>query len=324
MTLGVVVGKFLPLHRGHQHLLASAQRACDQLVVIVADKVGQCVPGDVRGAWIRELFPTAEVVVVPDDIPDETAAWVARTREILQGRACDLVFSSETYGVAFARGLGARSILVDLERRTIPASGTSLRADLAAHWADLTSPAKAWFARRVVVVGVESSGTTTLARALAASLGTSWVPEYGRTYWEGRQPSPGSDSWTEEEFLGIARIQRACEEHLARRAERVLVCDTDALATAAWHWRYRGDRSARLEALARDWRPDLYLLTKPDFPFVQDGTREGERIRHAMHEVLKSLLIASGCPYVALGGTHDARMRTALDAVRPLLHFAPL
>ena len=51
----------------------------------------------------------------------------------------------------------------------------------------LTGPAKAHFAKRVVVVGVESSGTTTLAEALAEHYHTVWVPEYGRFYWEGRR-----------------------------------------------------------------------------------------------------------------------------------------
>ena len=66
--------------------------------------------------------------------------------------------------------------------------------------------AKAYFCKRVVCIGVESSGTTTLAQQLAKHYSTAWVPEYGRSYWEGRQYTPDAEGgWDTAEFVAIVR-----------------------------------------------------------------------------------------------------------------------
>ena len=73
--------------------------------------------------------------------------------------------------------------------------------------------------------------------------GTAWVPEYGRFYYEGRATSLNGDkgaAWSSEEFVKIARSQQALEAQLLQLANRVLVCDTDALATHVFHKHYLG------------------------------------------------------------------------------------
>ena len=83
--------------------------------------------------------------------------------------------------------MGARHHSVDARRTTFPISGTALRAELGAHFAWLVPAARAELARRIVLVGAESTGKTTMAEELAAELGSVWVPEHGRWYWEGRR-----------------------------------------------------------------------------------------------------------------------------------------
>src|SRR4051812_25881583 len=87
---------------------------------------------------------------------------------------------------------------------------------------------------RVVLVGAESTGKTTLARLLAAHYQTAWVPEYGRPYWDGLLTST-SAAYTTEDFVHIAVTQQRMEDMLARHANRVLICDTDAFTTWLWH-----------------------------------------------------------------------------------------
>lgn len=323
MSLGVTVGKFYPFHRGHDLLLREARRQVDHLVVLVGWKPGQALPGSLRAGWIREEHPDVEVLEVLDDLPEAPGPWARRTLEVLGGRRPDVAFTSEDYGAPWAALMGARHVAVDPGRARVCTSGTALRADLGAGWDLLTPSARAHFARRVCVLGVESSGTTTLARDLARRLRTAWVPEYGRAYAEGRQ-TLGDAPWRTDEFLHIARAQAACEDALARRADRLLVCDTDPLATSVWHRRYMGAWSPALEALASARRYDLYLLTAPDFPFVQDGTRDGEHVRHAMHAWFVEALERRGAPWLELRGAPERRLHEALAAVEPLLRFQPL
>ena len=195
MTRGVVIGKFYPPHRGHLHLIRAALAGADEVTVIVCERADQTLPGALRAAWLREMAPQARVIVVEDALPaDDSRAWAAYTREVL-GYAPDLVFTSETYGDDYARFLGARHVLVDLERRAVPVSATMIRRDPLAHGEHLEPCVRAHFVRRVCVLGAESSGTTTLARDLAAHYRTAWVQEFGRSYYEAKRHLPGPMSW---------------------------------------------------------------------------------------------------------------------------------
>jgi len=310
MVTGFVIGKFYPFHLGHMYLLDIARSRCDRLIVWVCDKAQQAIPGDLRAAWIRELYPDASVRVVPDTLPDDdSAAWAAYTVRIL-GRAPDVVFSSEDYGPEYARLMGSQHVMVDRVRTHAPVSGTVVRADPLGNWQYLAPPVRAHYVRRIVLVGAESTGKTTLARALATRYGTAWVPEYGREYTE-RKLLRGDVGWATEEFVHIAAEQNRREDEAARHAERVLICDTDAFATGIWHERYIGTRSDAVARLARPHAADLYLLTGDEIPFTQDGTRDGERIRHWMHGRFLEELQGRRLPFALLAGPHDVRMARA-------------
>jgi HTH-type transcriptional repressor of NAD biosynthesis genes len=316
MIRGLVIGKFYPPHRGHKYLIETARSQVDQLVVLICDPGNEQPPAILRAAWLREMHPDADVQIIPDIHDDDnSAAWAAHTRRFL-GYAPDVVFTSEDYGQHYAHHLGCRHILVDRERVRFPISGRAIRQNPLAHWDDLEPCVRAYYAKRICVLGAESTGTTTLAQALAEHYHTIWVPEYGRDYWEQKMlhaapPTP----WHSDEFVHIAREQCRLEDAAARYANRLLICDTDAFATTIWHERYMGYPSPEVQAIADARRYDLYLLTNADIPFVQDGTRDGEHIRLAMHARFQEALEATGRPYLLLSGPHEARLRAAVAAV---------
>jgi NadR type nicotinamide-nucleotide adenylyltransferase len=209
-------------------------------------------------------------------------------------------------------------VCVDGARERIPVSGRAVRRDPAAHWAFLAPVVRAWYVRRIAVVGAESTGTTTMARSLAASLATAWVPEYGRDHAAAKVRS--AEPWTEEDFVTIARTQQSWEDEAAERVVPgprgpLLICDTDALATSIWHERYMGRRSAAVDALAASRRYTLYLLTVDDIAFVQDGTRDGEHLRRWMTERFRVELRRRDEPVVELRGSHEERLARAVEAV---------
>lgn len=324
MTLGITVGKFYPFHKGHDYLIREAKARVDHLVVLVGYKPTQAILGTIRADWIRFMHPTVEVIEVLDDLPSAPEPWAKRALELLGDRQPDIAFTSEAYGEPWAEMMGARHIAVDPLRQLFPISGTQLRADIALHWQMLTPPAKAYFAKRICVLGVESSGTTTLAQALAQHYQTVWVPEYGRWYWEGRRYSPNSESWDSYEFVQIAKGQTAWEDDLAARANKLVICDTDPLATCVWHRRYVGSNCALVEQLADSRHYDLYILTQPDFGFIQDGTRESEYLRTSMHQWFIYVLEKKGKRYITVEGTHDRRISKARNIIDSLLVFSPI
>jgi len=317
---GLVVGKFYPPHRGHRFLIDAAAAACDAVWVIVCGRPGEDPPGELRAAWIREIHPDAAVLLIDDTYDEQDSAVWAENAIRWLGFAPDAVFTSEDYGDAFARCLGCRHVLVDRAREAVPISGTAVRADPLGRWDFLEPPVRAYYAKRVCLVGAESTGKTTLAAALAAHFGTVWVPEFGREYSERMLAGLGEYRFRSEDFVEIARRQCAMEDEAARRANRVLVCDTDAFATAIWHRRYLGEPSPEVEAIAASRRsPDLYLVTDVDTPFVQDGLRDGELIRGWMHETFLDELASRGLPFRLLAGPFGERLARAVAHVEGLL-----
>lgn len=327
MTLGFVVGKFYPPHRGHTRLIRTARAQVDRLVVLLPHHPSQTISGELRKAWLEEIHPDCAIHLVPDEHEDDTAAWARFTIEHL-GRAPDIVFSSEDYGPRFAALMGSRHVMVDRHRSTVPIGGTAIRRAPLDHLDFLEPCVRAHYVGRVVLIGAESTGKTTLARILAEHYRTNWVPEYGREHWERKVtgldvtngPLPG---WTVEEFIHIAAEQQRRENLAARTANRVLICDTNAFATGTWHERYRGTHEPRVDAIGAADRVHLYLLTSPDIPFVQDGVRDGEHVREWMHGRFVEQLQKLKVPTVTLSGSYDARLATAIGAIDALLTTAP-
>jgi len=259
----------------------------------------------------------------------------------------DAVFTSEVYGFELARRFGASAVTVDLARETHVVSGTALRDDPVAGWSMLPAPVRRTLARRVVVVGAESTGTTTLSLDLHAALTrrggvwaqTGWVPEVGRRWTEDMltasaaarsrsgEPPPGMADllWLEEDFEAIAGEQREIEDAAAAAGGPVLVCDTDAFATEVWFTRYLGGRSAAVERVAaRPPLASLYLLTSHvDVPFEQDGIRDGEHLRAWMTAEFRERLVEraaqTGARAVELTGPRDERLGRAVQEVDDLI-----
>jgi HTH-type transcriptional regulator, transcriptional repressor of NAD biosynthesis genes len=322
VTTGFIVGKFYPPHRGHKHLIDVARAQVDHLIVMIAHHPSQRIPGEVRAAWLREIHPDCDLRLVPDELEDDSQQWADFTRAYL-GFAPDVVFSSEDYGPRFAALMGSRHVMVDRPRAAVPISATRIRQDPLAHLAMLEPCVRAWFVLRVVMIGAESTGKTTLTEALAAHFGTSCVLEYGREHWErkvaGLTMTDPLPSWSSEEFVAIATEQQRREDLAARSANRVLFCDTNAFATGTWHERYYGTRDPRVDLIGARDRVDLYVLTAPDVPFVQDGFRDGEQIRTWMHERFAAQLTAQHAPHLLLDGPHQGRLARAVAAVTQLI-----
>ncbi|MEV6213888.1 AAA family ATPase [Nocardia sp. NPDC051833] len=188
---GLVLGKFYPPHAGHHHLIRTAAARCTRLTVLVCASSVESIPLTDRVGWMREIHrePGISVVGTIDDVPMDTtdpAIWDAHMAVFRAAvpDPVDAVFTSEDYGAELGLRFGAESICVDPERRRFPVSATAIRRDPVAHWEFLAAPVRAALTRRVVVLGAESTGTTTMAKALAAHYDAPCVPEYGRAFSE--------------------------------------------------------------------------------------------------------------------------------------------
>src|ERR1044072_1792559 len=189
---------------------------------------------------MREIHTGVRVLLIDDTLDeDDPRLWAENSIRRI-GHAPDLVFTSEDYGDEFARHLVCEHVRVDSARAAVDISGTRVRRDPLGCWEFLEPPVRGFYALRVCLVGAESTGKTTLASALAEHFGTVWVPEYGREYSERKLAEEGGYDFRTDEFAHIAARQCEMEDEAARRANRILICDTDAFATSVGHRRDTG------------------------------------------------------------------------------------
>jgi NadR type nicotinamide-nucleotide adenylyltransferase len=272
-----------------------------------------------RALWLQRIHPGVRVLAIEDTkiADDDSEGWARFTMEILGG-APDAVFTSEAYGDPYAKFMGTVHVLVDRERTHVPISGTMVRSDPMKYAEFLEPCVRAYFARRVCVLGAESTGTTTLAKALAEHYRTVWVPEDGRMYSEGKMYGDTHAAWRSEEFVHIAKAQCALEDSLAEGSNGLVIADTDAFATSVWHERYMGTRSEEVEHIASRRHYDLYILTGDEIPFVQDGLRDGEAIRHTMHARFLERLTEEKKRFIMVSGNRETRLSAAVRAIDAL------
>lgn len=167
--------------------------------------------------------------------------------------------------------------------------------------------------KKVVLTGSESSGKTTLVRALATHYGAPYADEFVREFAARKGAIDFSDHGP------IARGQMASEDAAIARAGAVVFLDTDLVSTVVYCEHYFGRSPEWIVDEARRRAGDLYLLLKPDVPWAADGIRDRGDRRDEMHALFQAGLEALGLHYEEIGGDADARLARAVSAVDALL-----
>jgi HTH-type transcriptional regulator, transcriptional repressor of NAD biosynthesis genes len=320
MKTGLVLGRFLPPHLGHQYLIDFAQNYVDELLLIVGTRPTDAITGELRLSWIREMAPKARVIHVNDETPEEThPQFWQRWEQTLHAALPyipDYLFASEDYGWKLAELLGMQYIPVNHPRTLVPISATRLRSDPMQYWQYIPPVVRPYFVKRVCVYGPESTGKSTLAIDLARHFSTVFVEEYARGLLDFKNGRCDYD-----DIEKIARGHRASEEALARQANRVLFSDTDLLTTTIWSNVLFGTCPAWLSEAADTMTYDLYLVTDIDVPWVDDNQRffSNQKQRQGFLALCIQALEQRNRSYMMIRGTWEERLANAIQAVENLL-----
>lgn len=170
--------------------------------------------------------------------------------------------------------------------------------------------------KKIVVIGPESTGKSTLSEMLAASLQTVWVPEYAREYLEQR-----GGVYNELDLMEIAKGQLALEDEQAAKANKFLICDTDLHVVKVWseHKYGRSDSWILDQIATRSY--DMYLLTDIDFEWQDDPLREHPlpEMRKYFFNIYRDIVENSGVPWAVISSTPEKRLEAALEAINKLI-----
>jgi NadR type nicotinamide-nucleotide adenylyltransferase len=175
---------------------------------------------------------------------------------------------------------------------------------------------------KVVLTGSECTGKTTLARALAEFYDAAVSREYSREFVETSGRSPRAEDVDE-----IARGQIELENEAVRRADDVVILDTDLLSTIVYSRHYYGDCPGWIDRTFSNRVGDIYLLAGVDVPWSEDGLhRDRGDFRSELQELFLNELRGRNLEYIELQGPHEARLRaarTAVDRLRRRVETTP-
>lgn len=172
---------------------------------------------------------------------------------------------------------------------------------------------------KVVLFGPESTGKTTLSRALADHFGALWVPEYARAYLQNKWDLE-QKSCEPSDLLPIAIGQMKLENVAASKTNKLLFCDTNLLETKVYsEVYYDGYCDPIINYYAKKNCYNLYFLCDIDIPWVADDLRDKPHERKNMFLAFESALQKQDLPYITLSGSKTNRIKNAVNHINHLL-----
>lgn len=320
MIRGIVIGKFMPIHKGHLALTNFAASQCDELIVSMSYKENDPVDPRLRFEWIKEIFsnqPNIKPYLIKDDfddealpLPDRTKIWAKKMREYYP--PVNFIFSSEIYGDSFAENLGAKHIIFDLKRKSFPVSATLIRTKPCTYWNYIPSIVQPFFLKKICFYGPESTGKTTMAKLMAAQYQTDWVPEAARDLLD-------SNEFSAEDIIHIGITHDQYITDKSKTASKILFCDTDVVTTQIYAQHYLGFIPEILFELEKKTRYELYFLLDIDVPWIEDPLRDLGEKRKEMMDIFRTELDKRNIPYVLIQGDYNERESKVMQAVNDLL-----
>ena len=179
--------------------------------------------------------------------------------------------------------------------------------------------------KKIVVIGPESTGKSTLCGHLANYYNTLWCPEFARAYL-----LENGTTYTVDDLIKIAKGQLDAEQKHTKALEleidqtgiiKPLIIDTDMYVMKVWSEYVFGTCPTFILDEINKQHYDLYLLCKPDIPWVKDELREypDEKPRQELFQIYKDILINQQTPWVEISGDFESRNQKALATINGVL-----
>jgi len=325
MLTGLIIGKFMPLTKGHIGLIDFGLENCDRLIVAVCSMKSESIDGELRYNWVKKCYGNNErvqVVHITEELPSssESSRYISRIwASYLKGLfpEVNIIFASEQYGEYLAEYMKAQCKLFDVSRNTMPISATKIRENPYKYWEFIPDIVKPFYVKKVCVYGADSCGKSTLATNLAKHYKTAFVPEIARNMFEWADLL--IDNLNMNHLEQFAKLQSEAVKSMVYFADKVLICDTDNITTQVYSQVYCGQITDEIKKYENvDY--DLYLLLDIDTPYIEEGQRNLGHIRSEMYNRFKSELDKRSIKYICINGSWDERFNKAVVAIDSMIN----
>jgi NadR type nicotinamide-nucleotide adenylyltransferase len=323
---GLTLGKFAPLHKGHQLMIETALAEVDELFVMVYNTDVISTPLQVRAGWIKALYPHVHIIEAWDgpegygNTPEIKRVQEEYILKKLNGRKITHFYSSEFYGEHVSQALNALDRRVDEARAVIPVSGTSIRENPFDSRAFLDPLVYQDLITKICFMGAPSTGKSTLAQALAKNYRTEFMPEYGAEFWLKHQKDRRI---TLEQFeeIPVEHIRR--ETELTATSRTYLFCDTSPITTYVFAKDYHRKAGPVLTRLARqaEKRYDLFFLCDIDIAYADTWDRSGAQKRAWFQKQIIADLQERRIPFHHVSGNLEERIASVERVLKSYKKF---
>ncbi|MFN0203360.1 MAG: AAA family ATPase [Bacteroidia bacterium] len=324
MTKAFVFGKYLPFHKGHEAMINFALNKCDFLTVLVCCSEKENIPDTIRSSWIDKAFENEKKVEVrtfnylESELPNtsETSESVSKIwADIFKKLFPDysLLITSEEYGNFVAYFMNIQHIAFDIPKKHFPVSATAVRKDVFANWKYLPDSVKPDFVIKIVILGTESTGKTTLTEKLAKHFNCSLVLEAAR------EIIANSNNFSFDDLYLVATEHAKRIDKIILTDNPLVIIDTDIHTTKSYS-RFTFEKELEISAdIHNSNRANIYLYLNNDVEYLQDGTRLSEAERNLLDLSHRQVLTDHNIDIIEIKGDWNERFEKAVEQINKLI-----
>lgn len=347
--VGVIFGKFYPVHTGHINMIYEAFSKVDMLHVIVCtdaerdlqlfhdSKMKRMPTNQDRLRWMQQIFKYQQKQIVihhleEDGIPSYPngwAAWAERVKGLFAEKQIrpTIVFSSEVQDKApYEKYLNLEVSLVDPERHSFNVSATKIRNNPFQYWRFIPKEVRPFFVKTIAILGGESSGKSVLVSKLANVFNTTSAWEYGREYVF-EQLGGNEQALQYSDYPQIVLGHQRYVDYAMKHAHKVAFIDTDYITTQAFCMQYEGKAHPFIDSMIKEYPFDITILLSNNTKWVDDGLRSlgSDKQRQKFQQLLKKLLEKYKVPYIEIESpSYLDRYNQTKEVVEAILNEEPI
>ena len=328
MNKAFVFGKFMPFHKGHEAMINFALARCDFLTILICCSDKEQVPCAVRKTWIEQTFENLKNLEVrtfsysEDEFPNTSvsseeisAIWAAVFKKQFPGYS--ILVTSEPYGNFVAGYMAIRHIEFDPCRSIIPVSASLIKKDQFSYWEFLPDSVKPYYSIKIVILGTESTGKTTLTKQLSQHYNCGFVSEAAR------EIIPNSNAFIYADLHLVAKEHAGRIDAAVRGPSPLVIIDTDVHTTKSYSKFIFGKELAESSEIYNSNRAVLYLYLNNDVPHSQDGTRLNETDRNLLDISHREVLRENNIDFIEITGNWNERFEKAVKHIDKLIINRP-